>query len=454
VTWGLIFVALAASPDGGLEPADVGPPQVAVEQAPPVAPGPAGHLKGAAEVELALFPSGVGDDSLDLLLSLRPVLGFSVGTAFSIELGPTLRLRVVDLPPLNRSSDYGGVLRRADWDELSDYGQILQSLTILTESSPFFLKAGVVRKKTLGLGHLVNRYSNQENPDYHPAGATAVVAVGPVRLEAFASDVLGGRLFAGELAWDLGRTFSSSTTLWDRFGLGLEAAHDLGIAGRPFRVDPLLDRVSPSPVTMLELDGWAVLLRTSAIRAMLMAGVGSRVNAAADLGLVAGGAVDATVAEFGLSVKAEFRKQAGGFRHGLFGPTYELSRFADTGFSGPSIAAASLPDGFSVYGEARVGVGSAVSVDAAVEHFFFGRTDLDASASLTLLDSWLLVEARFTAVGLGPLPRYAMTGSVRARLFRSFYLSASGGTVFFPQLDGTLLRGVTASAGVGVDFER
>lgn len=442
MTPGLILAALVSvAPDGGVE-------------APSAGTGPAVHLKGAVEAQFALFPSGGGDPGLDLMLAVRPVLGLSVGTGFSIGLGPTLRLRAIDFPPSERPNDLGGVLRRADWDEPSDYGNILQSLTILTESSPFFLRAGAVRKKTLGLGHLVNRYSNQENSDYHPAGGTAVLAVGAVRTEVFASDVLGARLFAGELAVDLGRTFSPSAAVWDRFGLGLEVGHDLGCAGLPFRSDPFLERVSPPAVTLLQLDGWAVLLRTSAIRAMLLAGVGSRMNSAVDLGLVAGGAVDATVGAFGLSLKGEVRKQAGGFRHGLFGPTYELARFADTGFSGPSVAAAVLPDGFSVYGEARAGVGSTVTVDTAVEHFFFGRTDLDTTASLALLDGWIFVDARFTVVGLGQLPRYAATGSLRARVFRSIYVLASGGTVFFPQPDGTLVRGVTASAGVGVDFER
>lgn len=437
----MLFALVSVAPDGGVE-------------APSAGAGPVVHLKGAGEAQLALFPSGGGDRGLDLMLAVRPVLGFSVGAGFSIELGPTFRLRAIDFPPLDRSADSGGLLRGADWDEPSDYGNILQSLTLLTESSPFFVRAGIVRKKTLGLGHLVNRYSNQENPDYHPAGATAVLAAGPLRAEVFASDVLGGRLFAGELAVDLGRTFSPSAAVWDRFGLGLEAGHDLGRAGRPFRSDPVLERVSPPAVTLLQLDGWAVLLRTSAIRAMLLAGVGSRVSSAVDLGLVAGGAVDATVGAFGLSLKGEVRKQAGGFRHGLFGPSYELARFADTGFAGPSVAAAVLPDGFSVYGEARAGVGSTVTLDAAVEHFFFGRTDLDATAILALVDGRILVDARFTVVGLGQLPRYAATGSLRARLFHSFYLLASGGTVFFPQPDGTLVRGVTASAGVGVDFER
>lgn len=460
-------VVLAAAPDGGVEAPEAPDGGPALSQASEataprtdelhgaeVRHAPGLHLRGAAEAALGPFPSGAGENGLDLLLALRPVVAFSVGASFAVELGPTFRLRVLDFAPDNRSADFGGVLRRADWDETSDFGAILESLSIGTQASPFFLKAGAVRKKTLGLGHVLNRYSNQDNADYHPAGGTMVLALGPLRAEVFASDVLGGRLFAGELAWDLGRTFSSSTGAWDRYGLSLEAAHDFSRAGLPYRAEASLARARPPEVTFLHVDGWAVLARTASVRAMLLGGVGTRMNEAADLGLVVGGAVDATVAEVGLSVKGELRKQAGGFRHGFFGPGYELGRYADTGRSGTPRASAIVPDGFSVYGEVRLGVGTAVALDAAVEHFFFGRTDLDAATSLALLRDWLVAEARFGVVGVGQVPRFSATGAVRARLFSSFYVVGSGGTVFFPQPDGTLLRGVTVMVGVGVDAER
>ena len=439
----VVVAALAAlespSPDAG----------VSQESAPQV------KLKGAAEAELALLPSGFGENGVDFFLSLRPVAGFGVSDVFSIELGPTFRLRVIDSPPDNRSSDYGGVLRKADWDEASDFGQILQSLKIGSDSSPFLVRGGPVFKKTLGLGHLINRYSNQENVDYHPAAADAVLSLGPIRAEFFASDILGGRIFAGDLGWDLGRTFSSNAEVADRFILALELAHDFARAGLAFRPDPAMTHVYLPEVTLLQLDASAVLVRTRSIRVMVLGGFGSRANNdEADVGFVGGGAMDANVGDIGFSLKLEIRKQSGGYRQGFFGPTYELSRFADVGFSGTPIGAALLPDGWSGYGELRFAVGTMVSFDVSAEHFFFGRTDFDSSLDVVLLQSWLLAQARFSLVGLGVQPRTALTASLKLRLLGSFYVLGSAGTVFFPQPDGGLMRSFTASAGVGVDFER
>jgi hypothetical protein len=449
----LPLLLLLGAFDGGTpmpdaESLDAGAPSHAAVEV-----GPTVTLRGAAEAEVGLFPSGFGENGADFMLALRPVAGIQVGDVFQLELGPTFRLRVIDTPPDNRAGDFGGVLRGADWDELSDYGQIIQSLRIGSDNSPFFVRAGPARKKTLGQGHLINRYSNQENPDYHPASGTAVLALGPVRTEFFASDILGGRLFAGELAWDLGRTFSDAREVRDRYVLALQAVHDASRAGLPFRPDPLSARVAPPALTLLQLDASAMLVRTQSIRVTALAGLGNRVDAG-DLGFVAGGAFDVSVTDIGISVKLELRKQAGGFRQGFFGPTWELSRYADTGFSGQAQGLVSLPNDWSVMGEARLGLGTTVSVDLFAEHFFFGRTDLDSTFNLVLFKSWLLAQARATVVGLGATPRWSFTASLKLRLFGSLYLTGSGGTVFFPQLDGTLLRGVSVMAGVGVDFER
>lgn len=411
-------------------------------------------IRGAAEGSVEVLPSGFGAMGLDGFASLRPVLGFAVGDDFAIELGPTFRLRVVDTAPDNRASDIGGVLRRADWDEASDFMQIIQSLRIAPDTSPFYVRAGAMRKKTLGLGHLVNRYSSQENADYHPASVGAVLVLGPVRSEFFASDFLFGRILSGDVAVDLGGIFSSKAENKDRYLVSLEVATDSAKSGLPFRPDPTVPALSLTPVTLLHVDGSAVLLRNATLRLMVLLGVGTRVTQRADLGFVVGGAMDANVKDIGISFKLEARKQGGGFRQGFFGPNYELQRYADTGFSGGSIADVLLPDAFSFYGEFKLGFGTAVSLEVAAEYFTFGRTDLDVSANVNLIDSWLVGQARFTAVGMGQSGRYHATAGLRARIFKSFYVMANGGTVFFPQVDGSLMRGVTASAGVGVDFER
>lgn len=473
----LAVVALAADPDdGGVRivvplPAEPTAPVVAPLPPPPTtAPAPvdAGveehkaepvepsvRLRGAAEAEAAVLPSGGQPEGIDTLLALRPVVGFAVGEDFSVELGPTFRLRVIDTGLQNRATDFSGVLRRPDWDEASDFGQIIQSLRIAPDSSPFFVRAGVVRKKTLGLGHLLNRYSNQENVDYHPAMGNVVLALGPFRGEFFASDVFGGRIFAGEAAWDLGRTFSREVEQRDRYVIAFQMAHDASRAGLPFRFDPATERVELPQVNLLHLDGSAMLLRSKTLRLMLLAGVGARLNEGSnDLGGVLGGALDADIAEISLSLKLEARKNAGRFRQGFFGPMYEVSRFADLGFSGTSQISTVLPDAFSFYGETRIGVGPHVAFDFAAEYFTYNRLDLDSTVTVNLIGSWLVGTARLTAIGVAQTPRFHLSGSLKWRLFRSLYVMGSGGTVFFPQPDGTLLRGVTISAGAGVDFER
>lgn len=448
----LLLLSTASLPDGGVEE---------VHQAVPVTPD-AGvaeppsvlALRGAAEADLGFFPSGFGENGADLMTAIHPVIGFFVGENFGIELGPTFRLRIIDTPALNRPTDIGGFLRGPDWDEVSDFGQILQSLRIGQDTSAFHLRLGPARKKTLGLGHLLWRYSNQSNPNYHPASGELVVRVGPVRGEFFASDILGARLFAGELDWDLGATFTSDAAVRDRYVLSLSAAHDANLAGRPFRPVADTEPFTPAAATLLHLDASAVLVRNASLRWMVLLGTGVRANTAADLGFLVGTTLDATIKEIGFSTRLELRKQAGGFRHAFFGPAYELQRFADIGYRGPSIQDAVLPDGLSAFAELRVGIGTRVTFDAAAEYFFWNRLDLDGTLSLALINDWFYLTLHSTLLGLAQAPRYAFDGGLRWRLLPSFYVLAQGGTVFFPQPDGSLLRGVGGSVGVGVDFER
>lgn len=435
------------------EPEDAG----VVHQAVPVpeedraAPPPSDgklELRAAAEASVTSFPSGLPVGGRDIFLDLRPIVGLEVGEDFAIEVGAEFRLRLIDDFPGQRGGDIGGVLRRADWDEASDFGQILRSLRISRPESVFWIEAGAVRQKTLGLGHLITRYSNQDNPDYHPAGATVGAGYKAIRGELFASDIFGARLFAGELVADLGRLFGSSEGVLDRFHLAFSLAHDAGRAGT----------LAPA-VTLFQLDFDAVVYRTSTTRLMLFAGLGARtadaLDPTADFGGLAGLSIDATPAGgFSIGGKLEIRKQQGGYRQGFFGAGYELARFSGTGFSEPPRAAELLPDGFSVAGELRVAFQTAVCLDLALEYFSWGRADLDGLFSLEVIDHRLVAGARFTATGVGKVPRYSFTTELRLRIFSSFYVLGAGGTVFFPQPDSTLVRGVYAGLGAGIDFER
>lgn len=420
------------------------------------------QLRVGVEASVGLLPSGysptdLSAGGLDVFVGARPMLGLVAGDVFSIELMPTFRFRLGDTPPLQDGSspqaryDIGRVIRAADWDEASDFGQILQSLVIGRPSGVFWVRGGSVNKHSLGFGHLVSRYSNQSNPDYHPAAAWLAARMGPIRAEAFASDILGARLFAGALTWDIGETFSKDVNVAGRYHVNLELAGDVGLAGRPVSVPGVV--LDAPGASLLHVEADAMLYRSRTVRLLLLGGFGTRLNSAADVGLVVGGAADLSIAEIGITLRAELRKQAGGFRHGYFGPTYELSRFAGMGFSGVALAHEQLPDSFSGFGEVRVGVGQLVSADVVFEIFGHGRLDADATVTVAALEGRVLVDARLTTIALAQSPRVHTQLGARVRVLPALYVLASGGLVFFPQPDGTLRRGVTAFAGVGVDFE-
>ena len=65
-----------------------------------------------------------------------------------------------------------------------------------------------------------------------------------------------------------------------------------------------------------------------------------------------------------------------------------------------------------------------------------------------------MTQIRLIIVGVGTQPRYSVRAEVRQRLLESLYLWGSGSTLHFPQPDGTLVRGFSAGAGVGLDFKR
>ena len=179
-----------------------------------------------------------------------------------------------------------------------------------------------------------------------------------------------------------------------------------------------------------------------------------RANDKSDLGFVGGTSIDASVREVGFSAKAEIRKHAGGFRHGYFGPQYELQRFSDVGSTEVGINDMKLPDSGSVFLELRAGLGDFLTFELAGEYYFWQRLDLAGSLQVSLLRDWLFLTANASVVGILNTPRALVTGGFRWRIVASVYVMAEGGVAVFPQANGTLLSGAQASAGVGFDFER
>jgi hypothetical protein len=163
---------------------------------------------------LALLP-GNGRGEAKRYAQLTPMLVVDGGEAFGLNLGTPVRLR------LGGGGWSAGLVRREDWDSLSDWGQVVHALKIGSDTSPVGLWVGALEGYSLLSGYLVRRYTNRANPDYHPAGASLTGALGPFYVEAFASDVLGARLAGAQAEVDLQHLFTGPPRQRGRYTLGL-----------------------------------------------------------------------------------------------------------------------------------------------------------------------------------------------------------------------------------------
>jgi hypothetical protein len=413
------------------------------------------HFHAALEAGGLALPSGTASNGMDIFGVVLPRLGVKGGEDFEFELGAPLRLRLLDQEPSQTEQDHGGRLRRQDWDERSDFGQILRGLRIGRDDGRFQLRAGDFSSYSLGAGWLVSRYHNQLSPDYHPAGAHFTAYLGPTRVELFASDVLAARLFAGEFRLDLGRVLSDQETAFDRFLLSLDVAHDFGEAGG---TTPALSAAS------LGLQVGAV--KNEKVHLWLQAAAGARADTliasvpdfGAALGAVVAGKPKETVE---LTGRLEARRQGGRFRFGFFGAGYEFARFSGVGLREQPLAEEQSPATFSGYAEVAARVSPKgpedleLTASASGEYLVStGRVDADAMLQMRLPGGKTEAELRAILTDLTGRPRYSVAAEVRHRFVPALYGIVMGGTEHFPQADGWLMHGFTAGLGVGVDFER
>jgi hypothetical protein len=96
-------------------------------------------------------------------------LGFSMDLdkiGFGVQL--PLRLCLIDGKPKN--NNIGGVLRREDWDEISDYFRIIRFFRYGHNGEPIFAQVGDLPGATLGHGSIVGRYYNNTDIDHYKLG--------------------------------------------------------------------------------------------------------------------------------------------------------------------------------------------------------------------------------------------------------------------------------------------
>ncbi|HYO52207.1 hypothetical protein [Archangium sp.] len=421
----------------------------------PAAPAEEGiHFRAALEVGGQALSSGTGANGMDVFGVAFPRLAVKGGEDFEFELGAPLRLRLLDQEPLQTEQDYGR-LRRQDWDELSDFGQILRDLRVGRDDGRFQLRAGGFSSWSLGAGWLVNRYHNRLSPDYHPTGARLTGYLGPTRVELFASDVLALRLFAGEFRLDLGRILSDKDTAFDRFLLSVDVAHDFGRGGG---TAPALSAAS--------LGLQAAVVKNEKLQLWLQAAAGARadtlIESVPDFGAAFGVVVRGQPKErVDITGRLEARRQGGRFRFGFFGAGYEFARLSGVGLREQPLAEEVLPGTFSGYGEfaAKVSRGGPedleLTASASGEYFITtGRVDVDAILQMHLPGDKMVAELRVILTDLTVHPRYSAAVELRYRFLPALYGLVTAGREHFPQAEGDLRHGLMAGLGVGVDFQR
>jgi hypothetical protein len=374
-----------------------------------------------------------------------PTVIIDGGVEFGVHVGAPVRLRLW--------GEGSGVVRREDWDSLSDWGQLVRGLKLGSDFSPLAGWFGGLEDYTLLSGHLVRRYSNRANPDYHPAGGFLIGTLGPVYTHAFASDVLGARLMGTEFSLDIEHVLFGQPREPGCYTLALSAVHDWGRAGGR----------APS-MTLAHLDAMAILLVHPKYEAFVSAGWGGRPGEGGAWGAVVGVGLDVLTSTLDMKLRLEGRRQHGGFRQGFFGPDYELARFQAAGAEGRPLANAPFPDGHSLYVEAQVGwdaVGYGglqkhLRLSLGVEAFTWGRFDVDGRVAVQLFRRNLELAMKGQGVGMGqPRARYLGAAEVRWRFVGGkLYATGTGGTLLFPEAEGTLRPGAFASVGLGMDNAR
>jgi len=375
-------------------------------------------------------------------VQVEPTFILDGGEPLRLSLGAPLRLRL----PSGPAGAHGSLVRMKDWDSLSDFGQLVRSLSLGTPASAVTLRAGALEDYSLLSGHLVNRYSNRSAPDAHPAGAFLTGSLGPLHAEVFASDVLAPRLLGGEVALDVAYLLGQAPEPTWRHALALSAVHDFGRATE-----------APSPPALAHADLDIGLVFHDDWQLFALAGVGTSVGGPGQgmpWGAVAGLGLETLSDIWQVHARLEARTQRGGFRQGFFGPDYEVARF---------LARPVFPDGASAFAELSLAHDS-IHLDharrelhllLALEAFSWGRTDAQVRVAAWLDVRRLHVSLSALAVGVGQADaRYTFSGELHYRFSQHLYVLAQGGTLLFPSTDFHVRPGAFVSLGLGADYAR
>ncbi len=200
---GFFLVAVLASP--------------AAAEAPRTDPGKAADPVIAWTVEG--FASGVGG-----MIHRDAAFGFDLGIGAQVAAFRGLLAAPVRF-------DRKG-LRRADWDERTDFGRIVSELAWQGPGDPWWLRLAPVEGLTLGTGNLVSDFVSTIDPDHWRTGFVGALDFRPVAAQVFLDSfldpqVLGGRVAIRPFYW------VDDRGIFGRLEVGMALAGDLRMPWDP-----------------------------------------------------------------------------------------------------------------------------------------------------------------------------------------------------------------------------
>jgi hypothetical protein len=177
-------------------------------------------VKTIAQTEKSALPPstfggdiGFGQIREDFFLNLNLRLNMD-WEMFGFGVQTPLRLRLIDRDP--KTDDYLKVIRREDWDQISDFFKIVRYVYVgqYDKKGPFYARLGELAATTVGHGTIMHRYYNTLDSTRWHLGLNGAVNIWAIGAEVVLNDVtdpwvIGARLQVkplhivfGESYWD------------------------------------------------------------------------------------------------------------------------------------------------------------------------------------------------------------------------------------------------------------
>ncbi len=232
-----------------------------------------------------------------------------------IQLAGPIRFRVID-----RSPGDDGVVREQDWDQPSDYARILRLVSFVHEWDDAAIDLFFGELNGVGIGHgaVADRYFNSTDMDHYQGGTLLKGEWRGNGLEflmedAFAPEILVGRVFVAPLAWFLDSKWAR------RLEIGYTLGADLAAPYRTLREGSTSIPVTGGDIGYRVVDEeWIILMPYVDVMAM-----------DGEAGVHAGMATTWVISEpkgLSLHLRGEYRYVGSDYHPAIFNPFYEYNR--------------------------------------------------------------------------------------------------------------------------------